>query len=151
VDDARTAATVLASHAQRVLAICTQDLESPVFEYGPFLDSVKRFILGPRFAKVRVLVMNPGRVSYHRHSFILLARKLTSYIEIRNALPERRGCPATYMIADHHATLYRLQADRWDGICELNDRAVARMHLERFDSIWAVSNTHRRQNEAIRI
>jgi hypothetical protein len=150
VEDVQTASTVMAMQASRVLAICTHELESPVFEYGPFVDAVKRFILGPRFSKVRVLVMDPGRVSYHRHSFILLARKLTSYIEIRNAAPALRGCPASFMIADRHATLYRLQSERWDGICDLQDRGVARVHLERFDALWHRSGVQR-QNVTIRI
>ncbi len=126
-----------------MLAICTHELESPVFEYEPFVDAIKRFILAPRFCKVRVLVMNPARVAYHRHAFILLARKLTSHVEIRNCATERRGCPANYMIADQRATLYRLQHERWEGLCELEDRAVAALHLERFDALWAASGVQR--------
>ena len=143
VEDARTAATTVASLAQRVLTISTHDLESPVFEYPPFLVAVKRLVLGPRFAKVRVLVLNPGRIMYSRHEFIAVARKLTSYIEIRNAQSPFRDNPATFMIADDVATLYRLQHKHWDGICELKDPNVARLHLDRFDEGWNASGTTR--------
>jgi hypothetical protein len=104
---------------------------------------VKRLVLGPRFAKVRVLVLNPGRIMYSRHEFIGLARKLTSYIEIRNAHASFRDSAAVYMIADDQATLYRLQHARWDGICELRNPAVARAHLDRFDEAWIASGTPR--------
>jgi hypothetical protein len=143
VADVRTAATTVAASAQRVLTILSHDLESPVFEYPPFVEAVKRFVLGPRFAKVRVLVLNPGRIMYNRHEFIGLARKLTSYIEIRNAQGTFREQPSTYMIADDQATLYRLQHTRWDGICELRDPSVARLHLEHFDIGWNESATSR--------
>ena len=142
-DEVRMAATTVALMARRVLTLCSSELESPLYEYPPFVDAVKRFVLGPRFAKVRVLVLNPGRIMYNRHEFITLARKLTSYIEIRNAQASYREQPANYMIADDQATLYRLQHSRWDGICDLGNAAVARMHLARFDIGWNDSATPR--------
>ena len=143
IEDVRTAATTVAGSAQRVLTICTHDLESALYEYPPFIAAIKRLVLGPRFAKVRVLVLNPGRIMYSRHEFIAVARKLTSYIEIRNAQAPFRDNPATFMIADDHSTLYRLQHTRWDGICELRNPDVARLHLERFDQGWNESATPR--------
>lgn len=145
VDDVRTAATVVAASAQRVLTIMTHELESPVFEYAPFLEAVKRLVLARRFAKVRVLLLNPTRVPHHRHAFVALARKLTSHIEIRSATDEFRDVPDTYIVADGHATLYRLQTTRWEGICDLQDRGVARSFLERFDVAWLASGTPRTQ------
>ncbi|MCX7057712.1 MAG: hypothetical protein WCH32_14010 [Pseudomonadota bacterium] len=136
VEEARIAATTVASSAQRVLTILTHSLESEIYEYPPFIAAVKRFVLGPRFAKVRVLVVNPGRIMYGRHEFIAIARKLTSYIEIRNAQAPFREIPSTYMIADDHSTLYRLQSARWDGLCELRNEAVARLYLDHFDAGW---------------
>jgi hypothetical protein len=142
-EDVRIAATTVAAAAQRVLTISTHDLESVIYEYPPFIAEVKRLVLGPRFAKVRVLVLNPGRIMYSRHEFITLARKLTSYIEIRNAQVPFRESPATFMIADDQATLYRLQHTRWDGICELRNPDVARLHLGRFDEAWNQSGAPR--------
>jgi hypothetical protein len=141
----RTAATVVAASAQRVLTIQTHDLETSVYEFAPFLEAVKRLVLARRFAKVRVLLLQPTRVMFHRHAFVALARKLTSHIEIRQATSEFRNAPDTYMVADGHATLYRLQATRWEGICDLQDRAVARAHLERFDVAWLASGAARAQ------
>lgn len=135
-DDSRVAATTVASLAQRVLTICTHDLESAVFEYPPFVSAVKRLVLGPRFAKVRVLILNPGRVLYSRHEFIAMARKLTSYIEIRNAQAPFRDIPATYMVADDRASFYRLQHKRWEGICHVGNADVATLYLEHFDNGW---------------
>jgi hypothetical protein len=124
MEEARIAATTVASSAQRVLTILTHSLESEIYEYPPFIAAVKRFVL------------NPARIMYGRHEFIAIARKLTSYIEIRNAQGEYRDHPSTYMIADDRATLYRLQSHRWDGLCELRNEAVARLYLEHFDIGW---------------
>jgi hypothetical protein len=143
VEDSRAAATTVATLAQRVLTICTHDLESAVFEYPPFVSAVKRLVLGPRFAKVRVLILNPARVLYSRHEFIAMARKLTSYIEIRNAQAPFRDIPATYMVADDRASMYRLQHKRWAGICHVGSPDVAALYLEHFDSGWNECATSR--------
>jgi hypothetical protein len=143
VDEVRIAATAVAASARRVLTLFSYNLEPEIYEFPAFIDAVKRFVLGPRYAKVRVLVVNPGRVVYNRHEFIQMARKLTSCIEIRNAVPEFREFPASYLVADDQATLYRLQHTRWEGICEPRDAEVARTVLQRFDEAWTPSVTPR--------
>jgi hypothetical protein len=141
----RAAATVVAASAQRVLTIRTHELEPAIYEYAPFLEAVKHLVLARRFARVRVLLLAPGRMQHHRHAFIALARKLTSHIELRHAGAEIDALPDSFMLADGHATLYRLQADRWEGICDLQDRTVARSYLERFDAAWLAAGTRRLQ------
>jgi hypothetical protein len=145
-DDARLAATVVAGTAQRVLSICTHDLEPEVYEYAPFLEAVKRLVLGRRFAKVRVLMMEEPRPQHARHAFVLLARKLTSHIEIRTA-PERFREPHAFLIADTDATVFRLQHDRWEGLCDLQDRGIARLYLDQFDAAWQACGSSRLQQQ----
>ncbi len=144
-DDARLAATVVARCAQRVLTICTHELESEVYEYAPFVDAVKRLVLHPRYAKVRILLMREQRHSYERHALMMLARKLTGHFELRTAPYEFQDDPSTFVIADEQATLFRLQHDRWEGICELDDRAIARTYLDTFDLAWRAAGTPRSQ------
>lgn len=145
-DDARLAATVVTGMAQRVLSICTHDLEPDVYEYPPFLDAVKKMVLSRRFAKVRVLMMDDPRPHHARHAFVLLARKLTSHIEIRTA-PERFREPHAFVIADTDATIFRLQHDRWEGICDLQDRGIARLYLDQFDAAWLACGSPRLQQQ----
>jgi hypothetical protein len=140
----RIAATVVAASAQRVLTICTHDLEPDIYEYGPFVDAVKRLVLGRRFAKVRILLMDDPRPLHARHALVLLARKLTSHVEIRVA-DETFHEPSAFLIADQHAILYRLQHERWEGICDLQDRAIARSYLDAFDVAWLASAAQRPQ------
>jgi len=68
-----------------------------------------------------------------------MARRLTSFIELRNVPPEFRGNPAAFIIADASAIAYRQQCSRWDGIVEFNDQQVVKRYLAHFDEVWAVS------------
>jgi len=68
-----------------------------------------------------------------------MARRLTSFIELRNVPPEYRNNPAAFIIADSSAIVYRQQCTRWEGIVETNDQQVVKRYLAYFDEVWAVS------------
>ena len=54
------------------------------------------------------------------------------------ALGAAAQCGA-YLIADDRAVVYRLRADTWDGIADLNNPSVARLYLTEFDALWSRS------------
>lgn len=141
--EARTAAVRIAQLSQRLLTIHTHDLEPAIYESAGFLQAVKRLVLGRRFAKVRVLIVDPARIHYEHNPFIVLARKLTSYIEIRHAGPDWRGDPSSYIVADDHAFLCRLQESRWEGVSHVRAPLAARAFLDRFDLAWIGSGPER--------
>ncbi len=53
--------------------------------------------------------------------------------------PEYPASAGAFIIADDKALVYRLQADRWDGIADMNDPAVVRRYLNFFDEVWQTS------------
>ena len=134
--EARLAVNQLAARAQRLLSIYTPDLEPELYDQSAFLEVVKHLVLTRPFAKVRVLLTEPGRLSADGHRFVAMARRLSSCIDVRN-LPPRGDAPhCAYMIADERAILYRLRADGWDGIADLDNPPVARLYLHEFEQIW---------------
>lgn len=142
LEEVRAASLQVATIATRLLTMYTQDLEPQVYDQPKFIEAVKRLVLVSGYAKVRVLLVDPSRAVYESSHFIALARRITSHIEIRHANPEYRKDPSAFLVADDRAVVYRLQADRWDGIAELNDPAVARLYLDRFDQAWLASAPH---------
>lgn len=138
LEEVRAASVQVATAATRLLTMYTQDLEPLVYDQPLFLEAVKRLVLARSYAKVRVLLVDPARTVYESSRFIGLARRITSHIEIRRANPALRSSQA-FLIADHHALVYRLQASRWDGIAEMDDPTVARRYLNFFDEAWIAS------------
>ena len=141
LEEVRTQVAAVASVAQRTLAIYTQDLEPQLYDHDPFLDAVKRLVLARSYARVRVLIADPMRAIRDGNRFVAMARRLTSYIDMRNVAKELRNNPAAFIIADDRALVYRLQASRWDGIAELNDPPIARKYLAYFDEVWHASES----------
>ncbi len=138
VAEARVAVTQVAARAQRLLSIYTPNFEPQLYDQSEFLEVIKRLVLAHSFAKVRVLIGEPGRLSPDGQRFIAMARRLSSCIEVRN-LSARTGAPhCAYLIADERAIMFRLRADCWDGIADLDNAPVARLYLHEFDQLWDI-------------
>lgn len=137
--EVREASLKVAKSAQRLLSIFTQDLEPLIYGEEPFLEAIKRLVLARSYAKVRVLLADPSRAMVDNNRFLALARRLTSCIDLRAMSPEYPASAGAFIIADDKALVYRLQANRWDGISDMNDPAVVRRYLNFFDEVWQTS------------
>ncbi|MCC7257413.1 MAG: hypothetical protein IT486_03485 [Gammaproteobacteria bacterium] len=138
-EETRTAAVAIAACAKRSLAILTPDMEPGIYDHEEFLDVAKRLVLSKRYARIRVLVSDPARAIRNGNRFVGMARRLNTYIELRNAHPDYQGHREALLIADDEALLYRVDSARWEGIADSYDPLVTRRYLELFDSIWNVS------------
>ena len=134
-EEVREAVAELIGHAERGLAILTQDLEPEIYDHDIFLEKLKKFILARSFARVRVLIVHPERTMKLGNQFVTMGRRLNSYIEIRHARPEYRDCRDAFCLADDRAIVYRPDAQNWDGMLAL-EQELAKTYLERFDQLW---------------
>ena len=139
LDEYRTAVAEIAKRANRSLSIYTPNLEPLLYDQDGFLEPLKRLVLARGHARLRVLISDPARVVREGNRFMQMARRLTSFIELRNVPPEFRNNPAAFIIADASAIAYRQQCTRWEGIVEFNDQQIVKRYLAYFDEVWAVS------------
>ncbi len=139
LDEYRAAVAEIATRANRTLSIYTPDLEPQLYDQDMFLEPLKRLVLARSHARLRVLISDPARAAREGNRFMQMARRLTSYIDLRNVATEFRSNPCSFIVADDKAIAYRQQASRWDGIVEFNDKEIVRRYLDYFDSVWAGS------------
>src|SRR3954469_23068085 len=147
LEDMRAAVDTGAASAHRLMTIYTPDLEPDLYDQNGFLEIVKRFVLARRFAKVRVLLSDSGRLLRDNNRFIAMGRRLTSCIDIRPAIGANKQRAAGYLIADDRAIVYRPHPDRGAGLADPHNPPVARQSLDDFDEIWHASaiDEHARQ------
>jgi len=136
LEDVRSAVNMVAASAQRLMSIYTPNLEPDVYDQPAFLEIIKRFVLARRFAKVRVLLGDGSRILRDSHRFVAMSRRLTSYIDIRVLGDDTPNPSPGYVIADDRAITYRHNATQWEGVADLNNPIIARMHLAEFDEQW---------------
>src|SRR5689334_6931239 len=137
--EVRAAVNEIASSARRLISIYTPDLEPDLYDQTSFLEVIKHFVLTRSFAKVRVLLAEPTRVLRDSNRFVAMGRRLSSCIDIRYVAAQSPQRASTYLIADDRAIVYRMRADTWDGVADINNPAVARVYLQEFDQVWNAS------------
>jgi len=137
--EVRAAVNEIAATAQRLISIYTPDLEPDLYDQSAFLEVVKHFVLTRSFAKVRVLLAEPARVMRDSNRFVAMGRRLSSCIDIRYVAAQAPQRASAYLIADDRAIVYRMRADSWDGVADINNPAAARLYLQEFDQVWNAS------------
>ncbi len=137
--EVRAAVNEIASSARRLISIYTPDLEPDLYDQTSFLEVIKHFVLTHSFSKVRVLLSEPTRVMRDSNRFVSMGRRLSSCIDIRYVAARAPQRASAYLIADDRAIMYRMRADTWDGIADVNNAPVARLYLQEFDSVWNAS------------
>jgi hypothetical protein len=137
--EVRAAVNEIAATAQRLISIYTPDLEPDLYDQTAFLEVIKHFVLTRSFAKVRVLLAEPTRVMRDSNRFVAMGRRLSSCIDIRYVAAQSQQRASSYLIADDRAIVYRMRADTWDGVADINNAAVARVYLQEFDQVWNAS------------
>ena len=150
LEEMRAAVDAVAAGAQRLMSIYTPDLEPELYDQNSFLEIVKRFVLARRFAKVRVLLSDSGRLLRDNNRFIAMGRRLTSCIDIRPAAVPAKTRAGGYLIADDRAIVYRVNVERWDGVADLSNPPVARQYLDEFDEIRHASSPDELARQASR-
>ncbi|MGO9853286.1 MAG: hypothetical protein ACLPTM_16950 [Steroidobacteraceae bacterium] len=137
--EVRAAVNEIAATAQRLISIYTPDLEPDLYDQTPFLEVIKHFVLTRSFSKVRVLLAEPSRVMRDSNRFVAMGRRLSSCIDIRYVAAHSPQRASAYLIADDRAIVYRLRADSWDGVADINNQQAARAYLQEFDQVWNAS------------
>ena len=134
--DNRKAAVEVARSARRELALFSHDLEPMLYDTQEFMAAVQALVTRTRFAKVRVVSIDPGPSVRAGHRLIQLAQRFTSYIEMRRASKGHAQVAETFLIADETGLLYRPIASRYEGFAGVDTALDARLHLKAFEDIW---------------
>jgi len=135
----RQAVIDVAAEATRKLSIFTHDLDLGIYDDPEFLEIVKHLVLSQAYARIRVLIADPSRTIKNGNSFVHLGRRLNTYIEFRHVREDLRTHAESFCIADETALVYRLQHERWEGIADTHEPAVAKLYGKMFDEIWQAS------------
>lgn len=138
-EEMREAVIAVAREAKRRVSIFTHDLEPGIYDDPEFLEVIKRLVLSQTYARIRVLIADPTRAIKNGNNFVHLGRRLNTYIEFRHVREDLRTHAESFCIADDQALVYRLQADRWEGIADTHEPAVAKLYGKMFDEIWLAS------------
>jgi hypothetical protein len=139
-DEVKAGVVSIADTAKRSITILTRDLEPGIYDSDDFLEALKRFALGKRFSRLRVLISDPARTTRNGNKLIALGRRLEAHIDFRNLHQDYRGqLRGAFIIADETAVMYRVDGKRYDGIMGSHEPVIAQQHLQEFEQPWEAS------------
>lgn len=134
--DVRIATLDVVKSAKRSLSIYSQNLDAAVYDRIEFLDAVKKLILTHKFSRIQILLESPVEAIKNGHRLIELARRFSSFFEIRRVSQEYAGRKDAFLIADETGVVYRLNAQRWEGIADTHAPRIAQKYLDQFEEVW---------------
>jgi hypothetical protein len=135
-EEVRAIGTAMASQCRRTLDICGRQLDPHVFDNVEFANVVKALAISSRFARIRLLVLQPEQLYTRGHQLLLLAHELPTFIHVRVPSKLDSDFNEAILIADDTGYIHRRLSDRYEGIAHFNDRAYARDLARRFDALW---------------
>ena len=135
----RKAVIDIAKEASRRVSIFTHDLEPGIYDDPDFLEAIKKLVLRQTYSRIRVLIADPSRAIKNGNNFVHLGRRLNTYIEFRHVREDLRTHAESFCIADETALIYRLRHEKWEGIADTYEPAVAKLYGQMFDEIWQAS------------
>lgn len=140
--DNQQLAAALVSQAVRSLEIFSRDLEAETYDQPAFLEGVKALALRSPHVRIRILMQNPSRVVRDGHRLVEMARRLSSFIEIRRPSHDYREYSEAFMIVDGTGVLHRRLADRYEGLGSFRQPLRARELANFFDEVWQRAAPH---------
>ena len=132
-------ATKLVAGARNEVAIQSYGFDPRVYGTEAFADAVRAFVLMHRRARLRVLVNQPRLAMRRAHRVVELGRQLSSRIEFREMLPERKELVQECVIADLRSFLLRPSTDHLESKFWADAPLSARERLRTFNALWEES------------
>lgn len=134
--DNRQAAALLAAQARRQIDLFTPDLEPALYDQSPFLDALTQLCLSSPRARIRVLAKDFERTIKDGHRLVELARRLSSYMELRKVHTDYQENNESFLLVDDYGLLHRRHAARFDGSFSCKAPLEVRRLRAFFDEVW---------------
>ncbi|KAB7627569.1 hypothetical protein [Alkalilimnicola sp. S0819] len=135
----REATDELLQGARLSVDLLSRDLEPALLDREPVRQALRDLCTGSRRAQVRILLQDSTRAIKEGHSLVELARRLSSFMEIRLLGPEHQAVNDALLIVDRRGYIRRESGDRPEGIAERDSPARAVELGEEFQRYWDAS------------
>jgi hypothetical protein len=135
-DDNRQAAALLVGQARRQVELFSPDLEPALYDQTPFIDALTRLCLSSPRARVRVLAKDFDRAVKDGHRLVELARRLSSYVELRKVHSDYQENNEAFLLVDDYGRLHRRHSPRFEGSFSCKAPLEVRRLRAFFDEVW---------------
>jgi len=118
------------------LDIYSYNLDGSLYDTDEYLTAIKQLSLNSKNSKIRILLKDTDYVNKHGHRFVTFARRLPSFMEIRQVNSDFEHIISCYSIVDERGIIFRSDALRYEAKINFNGPLLARELLKQFNQIW---------------
>ncbi len=133
------ASVALVGQTRRTLEIVSRHLDPAIYDTREFADALTQCMLNSRRAQVRIILMDSTPIAASGHRLIPLAQRLSTFIEIRNPGRQHASYNSAFLLADQVGSIFRVLADRFDGVVNFGDRRAAQRLSDMFEEMWPLA------------
>ncbi|HEY5790081.1 MAG TPA: hypothetical protein VIX81_05610 [Gammaproteobacteria bacterium] len=130
------AVDTLLGQARRKLLLFTRDLEPRVFDREEVYQAIRELATYSRYSEVRMLLFDSDRIVKDGHRLVDLARRLSSYIQIRLVPDDYKEIASSFMVVDDKGFLYRSLASQYEGVVDFSEPNRCRELTKLFGDVW---------------
>ncbi|MGD9000928.1 MAG: hypothetical protein PVF75_10970 [Granulosicoccaceae bacterium] len=140
-DENRIVTVQMLEQARRSINITSRSLDPAIYDHKDFLDAARQFALSSPGVRMRILVNDAEPVIKQGHRLLELARKLTSFIEIRVQGKTFHEYNEAWLLVDETGYVHRRLADRFEAEAGFNAPRQVRDMNKQFEEMWQESVT----------
>lgn len=126
----------LMAQTKRELYILTPDFEAERYNETGFADALSAFVRRSRYSDARILVGDPSIALRWGHHVVILAKRLTSNLRIRQLHEDDYDPQQAWMVADGIGLLRRDGSTGMQGMLAAKSVPHAKRASERFAMLW---------------
>jgi len=134
--DHNLVATHMLSQATRSLYIICPELDRKIFDQDNFSKALYDLARYSRNSDIRILLHDSSDAVRNGHSIVNLAKRLSSYIEVRLLDNDYKSFDEAFMIADKRGIIYQGRAKYYDAIAEHHHPRLAQELEKTFLDMW---------------
>lgn len=142
MEDARKAVQALLETARYQVDILSPLLDHQLYDQAPVINALRRVVVeGGRHSRIRILVADPGPVVQRSHRLVHLARKLSTFMEIRHLGNDDRIDPPSWLSVDTESCARWEPNAGYEGVVGPGCRGDARRMERAFNELWNRSSS----------
>lgn len=124
---------------QRTCYILNRDLDRAVLHQDNIRTGLFNLARRGRFSDIRILAHDTDTAVRNGHILIDLAKRLSSYIEVRQVADDFKQFNEAFVILDKRGVIHQGQAHHYDAIAEYHNPRLASDLESTFEDIWNCS------------
>ena len=134
--DINLVASHMLSQATRSLYLICPELDRKIFDQDNFSSALYDLARYSRNSDIRILIHDSTDAIRNGHSLVNLAKRLSSYIEVRTLGDDYKSFDEAFMVFDKRGIIYQGRSKYYDAMAEHHHPRLAQELEKTFLDMW---------------